>query len=90
MELRRLDQALQPIGVPRGKLLHQEDPTEQGQVLAHGHAADAERRGDLAHIDEARRVPTYDLGEPIAGDAGAAFIRGSNSVFSPNSPPPPA
>jgi hypothetical protein len=61
VEFRGLDQALQPVGMPRRKLFHEEDLAEQGQVVPHGRAADAERPGDLAYVDEACRLPGGEL-----------------------------
>jgi hypothetical protein len=52
VELRRLDQAAEPVAVPRGQPLEQEDLLEQRHVVTERRPAQAERTGEFGQIEQ--------------------------------------
>lgn len=64
VELRGLHEATQPVRVPRGQALDEEQPLQQHHVVADRWTADLKRRGEIAHVQEPRALTGRKREEP--------------------------
>jgi hypothetical protein len=67
MQLGGLDQAAEPVAVPRRQVLEEKYSLKQGHVVANRGAAQLKRPGQLSHIHQSCGLPRAKLQETGQG-----------------------